>query len=105
MRVLCEAPRIRQACSPAVSVADGFPYPLGVEVGAKAKRPIDRVCTYRGDRKQYLPLPSPIPYAVRLCNVGKRPSGGPDGMVRKRHETPVNSGESRKWTILSNGGK
>jgi hypothetical protein len=55
MRVLCEAPQSPASMSPAVGVADGFPYPLGGGGVAKAKRPIDCVCHTRGDRKQYLP--------------------------------------------------
>jgi hypothetical protein len=55
MRVLCAAPESPARGSPAVGVADGFPYPLGGGGGAKAKRPIDRVCHTGGDRKQYLP--------------------------------------------------
>ena len=48
MRVLCEAPQSPASLSPAVSVADGFPYPLRGGGVAKAKRPIDRVCRTRG---------------------------------------------------------
>ena len=56
---------------PAVGVADGFPYPLGGGGVAKAKRPIDRGCHTRGDRKQYLPyiLPS-VPW-IALYSILK----------------------------------
>ena len=58
MRGLCTAPQSPASMSPAVGVADGFPYPLGGGGVAKAKRPIDCVCHTRGQRNKYLTLDS-----------------------------------------------
>ena len=58
MRVLCEAPQSPASLSPAVGVADGFPYPLGGGGVAKAKRPIDRFAIGAGTIPCLNPLSS-----------------------------------------------
>src|SRR6266446_9066842 len=97
MRILCAAPEASGRTSPAVSVADGFPYPLGVEGGAKAKRPIDRVCSYLGDRKRYAYLRlCSVPSSALYCLWKTRPAKSPilpyyatAYRLNKRPDTPL----------------
>ena len=54
MRGLCEAPQSPASLSPAVSVADGFPYPLGVEVWQRRSVPLIAFAAPGGQEAIYL---------------------------------------------------
>ena len=73
MGVLCEAPQSPASLSPAVGVADGFPYPLGVEVWQRRSVPLIAFATPGGQESIYLRLPSipdpPRPYLHRCAAV------------------------------------